>query len=55
MDVSAKTKSCANYMSREKGLSGSYKNVHSANCKDCAYFSTRNCGMDTADSADFYY
>lgn len=55
MDVSGKIRSCANYMSREKGLAGAYRNVRSANCKDCAYFSTRNCGMDSMDSADFYF
>ena len=38
---------CAHFKSLEKGLPFDYIDMHSVNCKDCLYFSSRNCGMDT--------
>jgi hypothetical protein len=45
-------KPCANFKSLEKGLSFNYINMHSVNCKDCLYFSSRNCGMDCVSSVE---
>ena len=45
-----KSRSCANFRSVEKGLTPAFRNPQVTNCKDCVYFSSRNCGMDAADS-----
>ena len=46
------TKLCANFKSMERGLPYYYTNIHSVNCKDCMYFSTRNCGMDAVSNVE---
>lgn len=40
------SKLCVSFKSLERGLAFDYTNLHSVNCKDCVYFSARNCGMD---------
>ena len=44
---SSNMKPCAYLKSNEKDISGDYVNMHNVNCKDCIYFSSRNCGRDT--------
>jgi len=39
-------KPCSHLKSNEKDSSGDFVNVHDVNCKDCIYFSSRNCGRD---------
>ena len=46
------TKLCAKFKSPERGLTFDYINMHSVNCKDCMYFSSRNCGMDSVSSVE---
>ena len=46
------TKLCSNFKSLERGISFDYSNIHSVNCKDCMYFSTRNCGMDAVSCVE---
>jgi hypothetical protein len=58
MEKFFKSKTCTNFHSLEKGLAFSYRIMHSVNCRDCIFFCSRNCGMDTAafdepDSAFF--
>lgn len=50
MNGQGKNKNCSNFKSREKGIGSSYRNIYDANCKECVYFSSQNCGMDVADS-----
>jgi len=45
-------KLCANYKSLERGITFDYVNIHSVNCKDCVYFTSRNCGMDAVSSVE---
>jgi len=46
MTSARNTKLCAGFKSLERGIPFDYTNIHSVNCKDCMYFSSRNCGMD---------
>lgn len=46
-----KMKICSNFKSINENIL-SYNKNFSPNCKECAYFSSRNCGMDIADSID---
>ena len=46
IDIS-QMKPCAYLKFNEKDLSGDFVNMHDVNCKDCIYFSSRNCGRDT--------
>ncbi len=52
MNGTQKSKSCTNYKSIENGFGAFYRNSQAANCKSCVYFSSRNCGMDAADSIE---
>ncbi len=46
-----KPKMCTGYKPvNENGLY--YKKSGNTNCKECVYFSSRNCGMDIADSIE---
>jgi len=46
MSYACNMKLCTNYRALERGLAFDFVNIHSVNCKDCVYFSSRNCGMD---------
>ncbi|MDR1541844.1 MAG: hypothetical protein LBU32_28460 [Clostridiales bacterium] len=48
MTGTCKIKSCVNFKSIERELPASLSNIHEVNCKDCVYFSSRNCGMDAS-------
>ena len=50
--MASNTKLCANFKSLERGPAIDYINMHSVNCKDCMYFSSRNCGMDAISYVD---
>ncbi len=52
MYTSKKMKQCANFKLVEQQPSVPYKRINEHNCKDCVYFSSRNCGMDIADSIE---
>ena len=46
-------KGCTNYKALESDIITKYgSNVMGVNCKDCVYFSCRNCGMDAGDSIE---
>jgi|GEM_PF-964772 len=53
MNTSKKIKNCANYKAIDQEMiSHPMRGTHSGSCKDCVYFSSRNCGMDAADSIE---
>lgn len=47
-----KMKHCTNYKAVEHDMVSSLRHTQHTNCKDCVYFSSRNCGMDVADSIE---
>ncbi len=47
-----KIKNCTSFRSVDHDMSFPAKRISSGNCKDCVYFSSRNCGMDVADSIE---
>lgn len=53
-----KMRICSNFKSINENISAYNKNF-SPSCRECVYFSSRNCGMDIADSIDpeidFFY
>ncbi len=51
MHTTKRMKSCASFRAIEHGGS-SFRKQTTSNCKECAYFSSRNCGMDIADSLE---
>ena len=53
MQKTGHMKSCKNYKSVSTGeFSSPYRRDYAQTCKDCAYFSFRNCGMDAANSIE---
>lgn len=49
----SRKKMCKNYKALESHAIPAYQNTITAhNCKDCLYFSSRNCGMDAADEIE---
>lgn len=48
-----KSKNCSSFKAIEQDVFSRYKYKSlERNCKECIYFSSRNCGMDIADSID---
>ena len=47
-----KMKNCTSYRALDQDMISSLRHSESNNCKDCVYFSSRNCGMDVADSIE---
>ncbi|MDR1913253.1 MAG: hypothetical protein LBQ68_02040 [Clostridiales bacterium] len=45
-------KACVRFKSFNPGLKFAHRDMHMVNCKDCVYFSARNCGMDTILSVE---
>ncbi|MDR1687399.1 MAG: hypothetical protein LBS21_02150 [Clostridiales bacterium] len=46
-------KICKNFKNLETSGIPAYQNIVPANrCKDCVYFSSRNCAMDAADELE---
>ena len=52
MYISKKLQNCAGFKALDCGTGFSYRRNASGSCKDCVYFSSRNCGMDIADSIE---
>jgi hypothetical protein len=52
MYASKKNHLCSGFKALDYGTGYSYRRISSGNCKDCVYFSSRNCGMDVADSIE---
>lgn len=48
-----KRKQCLNFKGFDQDMSKSYKRELPISCKECVYFSSRNCGLDNADTIDF--
>jgi len=47
-----KMKYCTNYRAADLDMISSLRRTENTNCKECVYFSSRNCGMDVADSIE---
>lgn len=46
-------KLCKSFVALESNIIPAYQNnITTSNCKDCVYFSSRNCGMDAADEIE---
>jgi len=43
---------CAGFKAVDHDAGFSYRRGTAGSCKDCVYFSSRNCGMDVADSIE---
>lgn len=53
MNNSKKTKNCTNFKALDQEVISKFqRGTYGGSCKDCVYFSSRNCGMDAADSIE---
>jgi len=52
MDHIKSVRNCCNYKSVNNDGGPPFRRVYGGSCKDCVYFSSRNCGMDAADDIE---
>ncbi|MDR1532144.1 MAG: hypothetical protein LBS62_08185 [Clostridiales bacterium] len=53
MYTTKKMKNCRSFRAAGQDMaSPSYRRIQDSNCSECVYFSSRNCGMDVADSIE---
>jgi hypothetical protein len=50
MFTTKKINNCSSFRGSDQTIDTAYQTTMPTTCKDCIYFSARNCGMDTADS-----
>jgi hypothetical protein len=52
MYTTKKIKNCPSFRAVGQDGPPAHHRAHEANCAECVYFSSRNCGMDVADSIE---
>ena len=52
MNRSKRIRNCRNFKGIDQDFLSPFRQSTDSNCRQCVYFSSRNCGMDVSDSIE---